>query len=100
VKDVWMENLVLQADEGIDIQEATGIHLKNISIDEKNKNPLVYVLNSNDIQIQKFDYSTNADLLLQSHGPRSKNISIELNKKQKPKSDIGFGADSKTIEIK
>lgn len=100
VKDVWMENLVMQADEGIDIQEASGIHLKNVSVSAKNKNALVYVLNSNDVQIQNFDFSSNTDLFFQAHGPRAKNISIELIKKQKAKSDIGFGADSKTIEIK
>ncbi len=40
IQNVNIENAVLQADEGIDIQEATGINLKNINLVTKNSNPV------------------------------------------------------------
>ena len=100
VKDIQMNKVFIQAKEGIDIQEATGIQLNNISVHANNKNPLVYALNSNDIKINGFDFSNMSETFLQAHGPRTKSVSIQLKNNQKIKTDIGFGADAKTIEIK
>ena len=100
VKDIQMNNVFIQAKEGIDIQEATGIQLNNISIHANNKNPLVYTLNSSDINIKGFEFSNLTETFLQAHGPRTKNISISLKAPQKLKTDIGFNANVKTIEIK
>ncbi len=100
VKDIQMNNVFIQANEGIDIQEATGIQLNNISVHANNKNPLVYTLNSSDIKIKGFDFSNKSETFLQAHGPRTKTVSITLKNNQKTKTDIGFGADAKTIEIK
>lgn len=100
VKDVQMSNVFIQAKEGIDIQEATGVQLKNISVHATNKNPLLYALNSSEINIKGFDFSNQFETFLQAHGPRTKAISIKLNNNQRLKTDIGFGADTKTIEIK
>jgi len=59
VKDVQMSNVFIQAEEGIDIQEATGIHLNTITVHAKSKNSLIYALNSSDIKIKGFDFPTN-----------------------------------------
>jgi len=74
IQNVNIENAVLQADEGIDIQEATGINLKNINIITKNSNPLVYVLNSDKIRLDNVKYKDSADVLLQVQGDRSREI--------------------------
>jgi polygalacturonase len=76
VQNVNIENAVLQADEGIDIQEASSINLKNISIITKNSNPLVYVLNSDTIRLNNIQYKDSADVLLQVQGDRSKEIAF------------------------
>ncbi len=100
VKDIQMNNVFIQSNEGIDIQEATGIQLNNITVHATNKNSLIYALNSNDIKIKGFDFSNKSEIFLQAHGPRTKGIVISLKNAEKTKTDIDFSADAKTIEIK
>jgi len=93
VQNVWIENAVLQADEGIDIQEATNINLKNITMLSKNTNPVTYVLNSSAITIDNLKFKDSADVLLQVQGDRVKDIKL-LNSntataKQKLIADFG-----------
>jgi len=76
VKNVWIENAVLQADQGIDIQEATNINLKNITMLSKDTKPVAYVLNSDSINIDNLKFKDSADLLLQVQGERSKDIKL------------------------
>ena len=61
VQNVVIENAVLQADEGIDIQEASGVELKNVTMITKNTNPVAYVLNSDNITINQLKYKDGAD---------------------------------------
>lgn len=99
VKNIWIENAVLQADEGIDIQEATNINLKNITMVSKNTNPVAYVLNSDSITIDGLIYKDSADVLAIVQGDRTKNISI-LNtdvSKAKQKLNAGFGSTDATV---
>lgn len=76
VKNVQITNAVLQADEGIDIQEASDIRLTNISLYTKNSNPLVYVFNSDQVRLDQVKYADSTDLLLQVQGERSADISF------------------------
>ncbi len=94
VKNVLIENAVLQADEGIDIQEASDITLNNITIISKNTNPVTYILNSDNITIDNLKYKNESELLAQVQGDRTKAISI-LNTdvtKAKQKLIAGFGS--------
>ena len=99
VKNVLIENAVLQADEGIDIQEASGIDLNNVTVITKNTNPVAYVLNSDNIHINQLKYKDSADVLLQLQGERTKNISV-LNTNTsaaKQKLTTGFGATAAMV---
>ncbi len=94
VKNILIENAVLQADEGIDIQEASDITLNNITMISKNTDPVVYILNSDNINIDNLKYKDSAAVLVNVQGDRSKNISI-LNtevSKAKKKLAAGFGS--------
>ena len=94
VKDVWIENAVLQADQGIDIQEATNINLKNITMLSKDTNPVTYILNSDKINIDHLKFADSAEVLLQMQGERTKDIQL-LNSdvaKAKQKLVADFGA--------
>jgi hypothetical protein len=89
----------LQADEGIDIQEASDITLNNITMISKNTNPVTYVLNSDNITIDGFKYKDNADVLAQVQGDRTKGIMI-LNTditKAKQKLSAGFGSTEDAV---
>ncbi len=99
IKNILIENAVLQADDGIDIQEASGITLNNITMISKNTNPVLYVLNSDQIMIDQLKYKDGADVLAQVQGDRTKEISI-LNTdvgKAKQKLVAGFGAADATV---
>ncbi len=94
VQNVNIENATLQADEGIDIQEASGIRLQNIAVYAKKSNPLVYVFNSDGVKLDRIRYADSADVLLQVQGERSANL-LFLNSdtgKARQKLLTGFGA--------
>jgi polygalacturonase len=100
IKNINLENMTLQAKIGVDIQEATGINIKNVNIISKENNPLLYVLNSDAIVFDKVQYKA-ADVLVQVEGDRSGNVKV-LNtdaSKAKKKMEIGFGAKEETIKI-
>ena len=99
VKNVLIENAVIQADEGIDIQEASGITLNNITIIPKNTNPVIYVLNSDGITIDNLKYKDNTEVLAQVQGDRTKSVSI-LNtdvSKARQKLVAGFGSTDAVV---
>jgi polygalacturonase len=100
IKNINLENMTLQAKIGVDIQEATGVNIKNVNIISKENSPLLYVLNSEGIVFDKVQYKT-ADLLLQVEGDRSGAVKV-LNtdtSKAKKKLEVGFGAKEENIKI-
>ena len=99
IKNILIENAVLQADEGIDIQEASDITLNNITMIPKNTNPVTYILNSDNITLDILKYKADAEVLAQVQGDRTKAISI-LNtdvSKAKQKLVAGFGSSDATV---
>lgn len=100
VKDIVLENMVLQATKGIDVQEASGITFKNIQIISADTKPVVDILNSDNISFDKITYKDGSEVLFRVSGDRVKNISIKntngANAKQKLLTE--FGADVKEIK--
>ena len=102
VQNVLIENAVLQADEGIDIQEASGITLNNVTMISKNTNPVTYVLNSDMVTINNLKFRDSAEVLLQVQGERSKEIKL-LNTNTatvKQKLITGYGATEAMVSWK
>jgi DNA sulfur modification protein DndE len=99
VQNVLIENAVLQANEGIDIQEASGITLNNITLITKNTAPVAYVLNSDEVKISNLKYNDSANLLLQVQGERSKGIALfnSDTAKAKQKLQADFGATATVV---
>jgi polygalacturonase len=99
VKDIVLENMVLQADKGIDVQEASNISFRNITIISANTNPVVDILNSDNISFDKIAYKDGSEVLFRVSGDRVKNITIKntdgANSKQKLLTE--FGTDVKEI---
>jgi polygalacturonase len=101
IKNINLENLTLQAKQGIDIQEATGVNIKNASIISKEKNPIISVVNSNDIVFDNIKYN-DCEVLLRAEGDRCntiKMINTDTNKAKK-KVEVGFGAKEENVIIK
>jgi polygalacturonase len=102
VKDIVLENMVLQAKKGIDVQEASGISFKNIKIISAETDPVVDVVQSDNLVFDNITYKDGAELLFRVNGERSKNISIKNTDASKAKEKITYelGATEKSITIK
>ncbi|MCH5689177.1 hypothetical protein LWM68_35980 [Niabella sp. W65] len=101
VKNIKIENSVFQSDIGVDIQEASGITLNNVKVFSKNTKPVIDIINSDNISINKFDYAKETDLLIRVAGDRTKAVTIQQtnysNSKLKAKAELGANENSVQI---
>ncbi|HYM94773.1 MAG TPA: glycoside hydrolase family 28 protein [Chitinophagaceae bacterium] len=99
IKDIYLDNMTLQAKEGLDCTEATGLHLKNIRLITDNASPVMYLYNSKNITLDKIDYKNGAELLLNISGDKSAGIRLinTDDTKAKKKIEFSFGATEKAI---
>jgi len=99
VKDIVLENMVLQADKGIDVQEASGITFKNIRIISEETTPVVDIVQSDNLIFDNITYKDGAELLFRINGERTKNISIKNTDASKAKEKISYelGATEKSV---
>jgi polygalacturonase len=102
VKDIHLENMVLQAEKGIDCQEASGITFKNITILSRYTNPVVDIINSDRLTFDQLSYKKDAELLFRVAGERTKSINIQNTDASKAKEKIlyEFGASEQNVTIK
>ena len=100
VKDITLQNMVLQSDKGIDIQEATGITLRNIKVISKDTKPVIDIIQSDKLVFDNITYKNEAELLFRVSGERSSNINIKKTDSSKAKEKITFelGATEKSIQ--
>lgn len=102
VKDIVLQDMVLQADKGLDIQEATGISFKNIKVISAATNPVIDIVHSDKLLFDSITYKDGADLLFRISGDRSNAITISHTDAAKAKEKIRYelGATEKTVTIK
>ncbi|MEO5685305.1 MAG: glycoside hydrolase family 28 protein [Chitinophagaceae bacterium] len=101
VTDIVLQNMVLQADKGIDIQEAENIQFKNIKVMAASNNPVIDLVQSSRISFDKIVYKTGAEVLLRVSGDRVKKIDV-INTDtsgSKEKLAIELGADGKEVKM-
>jgi hypothetical protein len=102
IKNIQLENLVLQAKKGVECSEATGITFTNVKVLSVHTDPVVDILNSDNITFTKMTYRDGSDLLFRIGGDRTSKISIQntdaSNAKQKVQYE--FGATEKSLTIK
>ena len=102
VKDIVLENMVLQAKRGIDVQEATGITFKNIKVISNETNPVVDIVQSDKLTFDNITYKNGSELLFRVNGERSGNIIIKNTDASHAKEKIVYelGASEKSVTIK
>ena len=71
VKDIVLENMVLQAKRGIDVQEATGITFKNIKVISNETNPVMDIVQSDKLIFDNITYKNGSELLFRVNGDRT-----------------------------
>lgn len=99
VKDVVLENMVLQAGKGIDVQEASGITFKNIKVISQETNPVIDIIQSDKLVFDNITYKDGSELLFRVAGERSGNIGIKNTDASKAKEKIVYelGASEKAV---
>src|SRR5688572_29461662 len=99
VKDIVLENMVIQAKKGIDVQEASGITFKNIKIISAETNPVIDIVQSDKLVFDNITYKDGAELLFRVSGERSGGISIKNTNAAKAKEKIRYelGANEKSV---
>ncbi|HWI94247.1 MAG TPA: glycoside hydrolase family 28 protein [Flavisolibacter sp.] len=100
VKNVVMENMVIQSNEGLDMTEGSDIVLKNVSLITKNVNPVMNIHNSRNIVLNKISYA-NADLLLNVTGEKSSGIAVTSTDVSKAKKgvEVSYGAKESAVKM-
>lgn len=102
VKDIVLENMVLQAKKGMDIQEASNITFRNIKIISDETSPVIDVVQSDNLVFDKITYKDGTELLFRISGDRSNGITIKNTDASKAKEKISYelGASEKSVTIK
>jgi polygalacturonase len=77
VRDITLQNMVLKADKGIDVQEASGISFKNIRVLPATTNPVIDIVQSDNLLFENITYTENPELVFRVSGDRAKNIRIK-----------------------
>jgi polygalacturonase len=98
VKNITMQNMVLQAKHGLDMTEGSDITLRNVQLLTRDTAPLLYVHNSRNITLDNIKYQQ-ADLLLNVSGEKSSNIKMNNTdaSKAKEKTKFEYGATEKAL---
>jgi rhamnogalacturonyl hydrolase YesR/polygalacturonase len=94
VKNITMQNMVIQAKQGLDMTEGTGILLKNVKLITAFTDPVLNIHNSRNITLDNITYTENAELLLNVSGEKEAEISLLRTDTLKAKKGIeySFGA--------
>lgn len=102
IHNIFLENMTLQADKGIEIEEAKEIHLKNVKVVSANTKPVVNIVNSSAITFNNLEYKQGAELLFNVTGERSSNIKVTDTNVGNAASKTQFnnGAKTKSLTIK
>jgi len=102
IKNITLENMVLQAKKGVDCQEASGITFNNIKVISDDTDPVVSILNSDNITFNKIQYRQGSELLFRIGGDRTSKVSIQNTDASgaKQKVQYEFGATEKSVTIK
>lgn len=101
IKDIYMENVTIQAKKGVEIIEGTGIYLKNVNVITEDTNPVVKIQNGNNINFDGFKYKEGSALLFDISGEKTKGVKVSgTNVSQaKKQSNIGTEVAKKALEI-
>jgi DNA sulfur modification protein DndE len=101
IKDISIENAVLESKKGMVCQEAENIRLKNVALLSTETKPVIEVQNSRNIALDGIRYTKDADLLLRVTGDRSKDIRFSNTNTKLAKKDVELGQKlgKKTVTV-
>ena len=77
VKDIVLENMFIRADIAVELQDAEGITLKNITLAPKQMDPVVQITNSKNISFDLIRFPGAAPALFRLSGDRVSDIHVK-----------------------
>jgi DNA sulfur modification protein DndE len=101
IKDISLENIVIESQKGMLCQEAENIRLKNVTLLTTETKPVLEVQNSKNISFDGIKYASGADLLLRVSGDRSQDIRLtNTNTKLAKKGlELGDKVGKKVVQV-
>ncbi len=100
IANIYLSNLSIKADKGIDISEATGVHFKNVKLITNDTDPVADILNSSDVSFDKFIFPAPTELLFRIGGERTANISMVNSATDAAKQKVQFEFEAKETSLK
>ena len=74
VRNVRMENLLIQAEKGMYSEETEGVEIKNLTLLTRDANPLIDVRSSRQLTFDNLRYKPGAELLVNVLGGTSRDV--------------------------
>lgn len=100
VQNIVLENMVLQADKGIDVQEASNITFRNIRLETTDTNPVVDITQSDALIFDKITTKAGTALFFRFNGDKTKNIIIKNTDLNKASQSTSFELGANSAELK
>lgn len=99
VKNIVMEKMVLEADKGVELIDASGIRFTNVRLITKSTKPVILVDNSSNLTFDTIQYDPQASLLFSISGERSQDIQVKNTDvaKAQTKAEFSKGALEKNL---
>ncbi len=91
IKDISIENAVIESKKGLVCQEAENIRLQHVTLLSTDTTPVLEVQNSHNIALDGIRYADGAELLLRVTGDRSKDIRLTNTDTKKAKRGVELG---------
>ncbi|WP_432712416.1 glycoside hydrolase family 28 protein [Pedobacter sp.] len=101
ISDLFLDNLVIKADAGIDLQEAKNVQFSNVHLELKNTDPVIKIYNGKELSFKNVVYNK-AALLFSINGENNQKISTSgvSTTNAANKVVFGDGAQKKSLTIK
>jgi polygalacturonase len=101
VKNITMDRLVIQADKGVELIDASGIRFKNVQLITKSTKPVILVDNSSDLTFDTIQYDPKASLLFSINGQRTQGIQVKNTDvaKAQTRAEFNKGALEKNLTL-
>lgn len=101
VSDILLENMVLQARHGIDVQEASRIRFSNIRMLSRETHPVVDLVQSDNLLFEKMSFPETVQSLFRLSGERSGSVRLKAIDRKDLRDKISFelGATDKMMNI-
>ncbi|MEZ0484208.1 glycoside hydrolase family 28 protein [Fibrella aquatica] len=101
VSNIALSNLVLQADKGVELIDASGISLDHVQLATTSTNPVILAENSRDLTFNTIQYNAATSLLFAIKGERSQAIRVmntNLSSAQK-RAEFSDGASENQLTL-